>query len=35
VQAYVLCKGTKRTPCKAKFVIKTRPAGTVSFRTKA
>lgn len=35
VQAYVLCKGTKRTPCKARFVIKTRPAGTVSFRTKA
>jgi len=35
VQAYVLCKGTKRKPCKAKFVVRTRPAGTVSFTTKA
>lgn len=34
VQAYVLCKGTKRKPCKVKFVTKTRPAGTVSFTTK-
>lgn len=34
VQAYVLCKGSKRKPCKVKFVTKTRPAGTVSFTTK-
>lgn len=34
VQAYVLCKGTKKKPCKVKFVTKTRPAGTVSFTTK-
>lgn len=35
VQAYVLCRGTKQTPCRVKFVVKTRPAGTVSFTTKA
>lgn len=35
VQAYVLCRGTKRTPCRSKFTVRNRPAGTVSFRTKA
>lgn len=35
VQAYVLCKGTRRKPCKRKFIVKTRPAGSVSFTTKA
>lgn len=34
VQAYVLCKGSKRRPCASKFVVKPRPAGTVSFTTK-
>ena len=35
VRAYVLCKGTKRTPCRSKFTVKSRPAGSVSFTTKA
>lgn len=35
VQAYVLCKGTKRKPCRNKFTVKSRPAGSVSFTTKA
>lgn len=35
VQAYVLCKGTKRKPCRSTFTVKSRPAGSVSFTTKA
>lgn len=35
VQAYVLCKGTRAKPCKSKFTVRNRPAGTVTFRTKA
>jgi len=35
VQAYVLCRGTTRKPCRSKFTVKNRPAGTVTFRTKA
>ncbi len=34
VQAYVLCRGTKRRPCTRKFIIKNRPAGVITFRTK-
>ena len=35
VQAYVLCRGTTRKPCRSKFTVKSRPAGSVSFTTKA
>ncbi len=35
VQAFVLCRGTTRTPCRSKFTVRNRPAGTVTFRTKA
>ena len=35
VQAYVLCKGTRAKPCRSKFTVRNRPAGTVTFRTKA
>ena len=35
VQAYVLCKGSKRKPCRSKFTVKSRPAGSVSFTTKS
>jgi hypothetical protein len=35
VQAYVLCRGTTRRPCARKFTVRNRPAGTVTFRTKA